>query len=129
MGIAYSSDSGTLQLIFKCHSIGLMWRRLRWTCFSVTVSNLITGISCQTRHVGLERRFLILHSRSDSALGWVELVAYEVEDLLEVQFWFLHVNQPIQLLTNIYQSLSMLETGLVRSGSDQTVALVDSYTL
>ena len=46
IGITFSSDFGTLQLLFKCHCMGLMWSRPKWTCFSVAVIiNPITGTS------------------------------------------------------------------------------------
>ena len=32
-GITFSSDSGTLQLFFECHCMGLMCSRPKWTYF------------------------------------------------------------------------------------------------
>ena len=51
----------------------------------------------------------------------VELITYEVENLFWVQFWFVFVHLPSQFLTESYQHLCTLETGLVGSWSDQPV--------
>ena len=47
--ITFSSDSGTLQLLLRCHCMGLIWGQPRWNCFSVAVSKPITDMNCWTR--------------------------------------------------------------------------------
>ena len=59
-GITFSSDSGTLQLFFKCHCMGLMWRRPKWTCFSVAESRPMRDMNCRTGHTGSYIMDLIL---------------------------------------------------------------------
>ena len=51
-GITFSSDSGTLQLCFKCHCMGLIRSRPRWTCFSVAVSRPMRVMNCRAGHTG-----------------------------------------------------------------------------
>ena len=101
-GITFSSDSGTLQLFFKCHCMGLIWSRPRWTCFSVGVSRPMRDMNCQTGHTGPDKIVWILSYQglpmlwcgSDLALFQVKLVTYGIEKLFWIKFWRLLVHQP-----------------------------------
>ena len=90
-GIKFSSDSRTLQLFFKCHCMGLI---CRWTCVSVAVSRPMRDMNFWTGHTGpgqycvnfVYQGLPTLWCGSDLALFQVELVTYEVEKLLWIQF-------------------------------------------
>ena len=41
IGITISSNSGTLQMIVRCHCMGLLWSGPRWTCFPMAVTKPI----------------------------------------------------------------------------------------
>ena len=94
-GITFSSDSGTLQLFFMCHCMGLMWSRPKWTCFSVAMSRPMRDMNCRTGQTGSDSMDLpTFFCWSDPALFQVELVTYKVEDLFGDQFWLFLVHQP-----------------------------------
>ena len=50
---------GFLQFYLRCHCMGLIWSRPRWTCFSVAVNNPMMDISCWAGQVSPVNRSLI----------------------------------------------------------------------
>ena len=62
-GIIFSRDSGTLQLFLRCHCMGLMCSRPRWTCFSVAVKRPIKDMNCLTGQAGSNKSACILSWR------------------------------------------------------------------
>ena len=54
-GITFSNDSGILQLLLRCHWMGLICNLPRWTCFSVAFKRPIKDMNSRTEQVGRER--------------------------------------------------------------------------
>ena len=73
-GISFSSDSGFLQCLLRCHWMGVMWNLPRGTCFSVAVRRPIRDINFLTWQVWLDRRDPTFFW-SDSQRSWVGLTS------------------------------------------------------
>ena len=59
-GSPFPVTLGPSSCFFKCHCMGLMCSRPKWTCFSVAVSRPMRDMNCQTGQSGSDNIDLIL---------------------------------------------------------------------